>query len=345
MASSSSVSKSSPSRSASKPAKASTPSRSTTGNNTTSTAKRATQTPTTAANKDVARAKGSERTPTPATDGAALSREAAAPEEEGASPGFLDALSANFGDVDADGDGHLTDAEIQAGSTNRELSTDARSALGALRGRQGAVEEFSNDEYFDENDGITTGDLGELEGHQSLDAQRIREEFAANRATLAENPDANFAPLPELESRSVAGHAMNIARHVGTPLIPGSAERRIDLAMADAGGEVDPNSRLGAYQATGGYREGTVGHSAHNAIGQIYSMAGTIGEDQIGTVFNSDAARALYNQPVNSAASRQLAGMEHAYWSQQQEQGTLGGHMGAAVSPETRDWLQRETFR
>lgn len=283
--------------------------------------------------------------PAPAADGTNISPEAAAPAEEGVSPSFLDALGENFGTVDADGDGHLTDAEIAAGAGNRDLSPDARAALGALRGRQGAVEEYSNDEWLDENNGITTGDLGELQGNQSLDAQRIREEFGANRDLLAGNPDGDFAPLPEQGSRSIGGHIVNAARIVGTPLIPGSDGRLIDRLRVDAGGEVDPNSRLGAYQATGGYREGTVGFAAHQAIGQIYDMAGTIGEDQIGTVFNSDAARALYDQPVDSPASRQLAEMEYAYWAEQNEQGTLGGWMGSSVPPATRDWLQQEVFR
>lgn len=283
--------------------------------------------------------------PAPAADGSDISPEAAAPAEEGVSPSFLDALGENFGTVDADGDGHLTDAEIAAGAGNRELSPDARAALGALRGRQGAVEEYANDEWFDENSGITSGDLGELQGNPSLDAQRIREEFGANRDLLAGNPDAEFAPLPEPGSRSIGGHVVNAARIVGTPLIPGADFRAIDRARVDAGEEVDPNSRLGAYQATGGFREGTVGYAAHQAIGQIYDMAGTIGEDQIGTVFNSDAARALYDQPVDSPASRQLAEMEHAYWAQQNEQGTFGGWMGSSVPPATRDWLQQEVFR
>ena len=284
--------------------------------------------------------------PTNETDGTVLSAEATSTAKEApVSSSFLDALSANFGGIDSDGDGHLTEAEIETGAANRELSGDTRSALGALRGRQGTVEEFSNDEWLDENHGITTGDLAELDGDQSLDAQRIREEFAANRERLSEDPNAEFAGLPELEGRSFGGHALNVARHVGTPLIPGSSGRALDLAQVDAGGEVDPHSRLGAYQATGGYREGTVGHAAHNAIGQIYEMAGTIGEDRIGEVFNSPEARALYNEPVNSGASAQLAQMEFDYWSQQREEGTLGGYMGSAVPPATRDWLQQETFR
>lgn len=287
---------------------------------------------------------GGERPPTPSRDKAVLSREAATPSED-VRPGFLDALSSNFGDIDTDQDGHLTEAEIGAGAGNREFGSDARSALGALRDRQGTVEEYSNDEYFDENSGITTNDLGRLDTHPSLDAQRIREEFQANRALLAADPNAEFAPLPDPAARSLGGHALNIARHAGTPFIPGSGSRQLDLAIVDAGGEVDPNSRLGAYQATGGYRDGTVGQAAHNAIGQIYAMGGTIGEDQIGTVFNSPEARALYGDPVDSPSGLRLAEMEYDYWRGQQELGTFGGGLGSSVPPETRDWLQRETFR
>lgn len=109
----------------------------------------------------------------------------------------------------------------------------------------------------------------------------------------------------------------------------------------------DPNSRLGAYDATKGYKEGTVGNSVHNAIGTIYGVFGTAGEEQIGKVFNSPEAKALYDQPVNSPASKKMAEMEHAYWSKvrQENPTSFGGNMGSLFSPDTRDVLQRHIFR
>ncbi len=108
----------------------------------------------------------------------------------------------------------------------------------------------------------------------------------------------------------------------------------------------DPNSRLGAYLATRGFPPGTVGHSVHNAIGTIFLGLGNLGEEQIGTVFNSDAARALYHQPVDGPASRQIAEMEYAYWAQVRRQNpwSIGGRLGTMFGPDSRDVLQRWIF-
>jgi hypothetical protein len=78
-------------------------------------------------------------------------------------------------------------------------------------------------------------------------------------------------------------------------------------------GEITPDasSRLGAYAATGRHAEGTVGYAVHNSIFCIYLLLGTVGEERIGEVFNSKEARALYDQPVSSSASRSIATIEY----------------------------------
>lgn len=120
-----------------------------------------------------------------------------------------------------------------------------------------------------------------------------------------------------------------------------------DLRRIDDGTMVpDPNSRLGAYYATRGYEPGTVGHATHNAIGTIYASMGTVGEEQIGRVFNSPEARATYDQPVDGPASRRMAEMEHKYWetTRQQNPWSVGGNLGSAFGPGARDWLQQNIF-
>jgi hypothetical protein len=94
------------------------------------------------------------------------------------------------------------------------------------------------------------------------------------------------------------------------------AARSGALVQIDAGAlEPDPDSRLGAYAATTGYPPGTVGEAVHNAIGTIDTTLGTAGQEQIGKVFNSPQARALYGKPLTPETSRQIAQIEYDYWS------------------------------
>jgi hypothetical protein len=113
-------------------------------------------------------------------------------------------------------------------------------------------------------------------------------------------------------------------------------------------GEIVPNpdSRLGAYAATGGYPPGTVGHAVHNAIGTIYVALGNLGEENIGRVFNSPEARALYNDPVDSPSGRQMAEIEVRYWEnvKKEDPHSAGGNLGSAFPAGARDFLQRNIF-
>ncbi len=96
-------------------------------------------------------------------------------------------------------------------------------------------------------------------------------------------------------------------------------------------------SRLGAFQATLGYAEGTVGRGANRAIAAIYIALGTMGEDQIGVLFNSEEAKALFPKDGCGPASRQLAELEYAYWK---GQNTIGGYMGSSFPPSVREAIQ-----
>ncbi len=133
----------------------------------------------------------------------------------------------------------------------------------------------------------------------------------------------------------------------GPDLATRTATRLLTLAQIDAGTvRPDRESRLGAYAATAGYPEGTVGNAVHRAIGTIYAALGTAGEERIGRVFNSPEARALYNAPVDSAAGLRMAAIEHRYWENvaKEDSYSFGGQLGSMFQPWARDWLQRNVF-
>jgi hypothetical protein len=120
-----------------------------------------------------------------------------------------------------------------------------------------------------------------------------------------------------------------------------------DLNNVDRGQMfVDPSSRLGAYEATRGYARGTVGHAVHNAIGDIYLLLGTIGQEQIGLIFNSPMAKALFPQPVTSSANLAMATLEYEYWMavRTNNPSSIGGNAGAAFDPTVRAWLQQHVY-
>lgn len=132
-----------------------------------------------------------------------------------------------------------------------------------------------------------------------------------------------------------------------TDVQPGLLDKLQTLRDVDSGKlKPDPESRLGAYEATKGYPPGTVGHAVHNAIGTIYGTFGTFGEEKIGRVFNSPEAKALYNQPVDGPAGKEMARLEHQYWEnvRKEDPWSPGANMGSTFSPGVRDWLQRKVF-
>lgn len=105
----------------------------------------------------------------------------------------------------------------------------------------------------------------------------------------------------------------------------------------------DPSSRLGAYLATAGYPPGSVGSVFHFVIGSFYTALGTFGEERIGDLFNSPEAKALYDQPIDSPAGKQLATLEYNYWEHVREEDPYspGGNLGSIFGPDSRDDVQR----
>ena len=118
---------------------------------------------------------------------------------------------------------------------------------------------------------------------------------------------------------------------------------RFDVLDQIDRGEIvpDPSSRLGAYAATRGYVQGTLGYGLNQGIGLIYSSWGSFGEEEIGTLFNAPEIRALYGQPADSAASRLMAQLEYDYWAGL-PLSSPGRLLGIQFSPEERFRLHQE---
>ena len=100
---------------------------------------------------------------------------------------------------------------------------------------------------------------------------------------------------------------------------------------------------MGAYYATRGYGPDTVGRALHRAIGTIFLVFGTAGEEKIGRVFNSATAKELYNDSVMFSSSLCMAEIELLYWANVKKENSksFGGKTGAFFKPRTRDCLQR----
>jgi hypothetical protein len=117
----------------------------------------------------------------------------------------------------------------------------------------------------------------------------------------------------------------------------------IKLAMIDYGFGGKPNleSRLGAFYATRGYKIGSVGSAVHRIIGGMYLVLGSAGEEKIGRIYNNQAVKVLFNQPIESAAIRCLAYIEQLYFTNVKNENleSLGAALGAIVTARTRDCL------
>lgn len=106
--------------------------------------------------------------------GAAAQQQAGAGEDPGAAPrppGFKESADRAFSAVDTDGDGFLSKKELEAAMVRKgdgALTGADAAAIMVLRQHRDDLEEQSNDEWFDENDGVTRADLARY-------ADRLRE--------------------------------------------------------------------------------------------------------------------------------------------------------------------------
>ena len=129
-------------------------------------------------------------------------------------------------------DGHLSGEAIQEALLGGGYSAEVGALLTALRDRVGEVEELSNDEYFDENDGITAQDLHRLTTEPEL-AKKLAGDFAAFADALpseiqaAEVARQSRQQLGEIHSEMIALGAHSAADVAGifdpTPISDGIA--------------------------------------------------------------------------------------------------------------------------
>ncbi len=75
----------------------------------------------------------------------------------------LDYAQKNFRQMDADGDKYISADEIEQYMQKNKLSVEEMQNLRALKEKVGDIEEFSNDELFDEDNGISTKDIAAAE--------------------------------------------------------------------------------------------------------------------------------------------------------------------------------------
>ena len=130
---------------------------------------------------------GAEDAPDAVGTGAEAAEAEAEVEAEERAATIEEAISDNFGDFDADGDGHLTEAEI-AKALEGDLLPDDRAAMATLRGRQDMFQGASNDEWGFENHGITVADVAAFEASGTQDASIVAEQFGIEQDLAREAP-------------------------------------------------------------------------------------------------------------------------------------------------------------
>jgi hypothetical protein len=158
-----------------------------------------------------------------------------------------------------------------------------------------------------------------------------RSEFVKDRDAVAD-PERHSRRTPYNQPTALTEHDMPILNELQSLDPSARVSQLIRVAM---GADAPPqHSRLGAFKATLGFADGTVGEGVNKAIAGIYIALGTIGQDRIGEVFASPKAQALLDDPINSTSSRRIAEIEYAYWNSQD---TIGGWMGRQFDPSVRD--------
>lgn len=79
---------------------------------------------------------------------------------------FLDLANDNFGRIDTNEDGFMSEEEIDAAVQNPEFSERDARFVAALKKHQEELEELNDDETGDENDGITRADIAQFDSLQ-----------------------------------------------------------------------------------------------------------------------------------------------------------------------------------
>ena len=93
---------------------------------------------------------------------------------------------AKFGGWDKDGDGFVTNKEVETALKRQNLSTNEKAALETFRGRQSQLEESHNDEWGDENNGTSLKDIDAFRTAGDGEAKRLQEQFRIEQGLALE---------------------------------------------------------------------------------------------------------------------------------------------------------------
>lgn len=151
----------------------------------------------------------------------------------------LDYARDNFEKIDADKDGYLTADEIldYATANKATLSLDDKAKLVALKNSVSGVEEQSNDERFDENDGITKADIEEA---------RPRIDALAYAKTNYDKLDGNgdgFVTESDLDAYSNARHNLTAEEKLNLKYLRENVSNIEEYANDELGDENDGITR------------------------------------------------------------------------------------------------------
>lgn len=97
-----------------------------------------------------------------------------------------------FDKIDKDGDGYLSESELAAAVQSEDFKGRDAQVVAALYRNQDDIEELSNDEIGDENDGITKKDLEKLDEIQKNNAKELAQ---VARAAVFLDRDDNFKKI------------------------------------------------------------------------------------------------------------------------------------------------------
>lgn len=118
-----------------------------------------------------------------------------------------------FADIDGDGNGFLTREELKEAIQSGNYSESDKLTLGYMRRGNEIIEEASNDEWFDENDGITFNDTQKYKPYSpDLEFSPVSDMFAKDDMVVWASTMAEKIDFPNDEGQNYT----NAFRHVLT---------------------------------------------------------------------------------------------------------------------------------
>jgi hypothetical protein len=153
-----------------------------------------------------------------ATDGGASAEGEAEPAAEKTPDDFATHAAAMFPSIDKDGDGYLSEEDIDNAMMREDLSAEDAAAVAMMKRYRGNIEELSNDEFGDEDDGVTPQDI-----------EKYREALAEVKA--------NGGNMPEDLNGVEGGYQDSISRvnRTNGELFPDGAPKLDAIAQGNEG--------------------------------------------------------------------------------------------------------------